>query len=119
MTRGDWLVVVTVIAAALLLAPTASAIVAPDGGSVVLRGPEGVTIVSVEESGRYVVTGHRGDVAFELEQGLIRAVFAECPDQVCLHSGAAAPGRPIICAPNGVSATLLLGPGEGLDAVSR
>jgi hypothetical protein len=119
VTRGDWLVVVTVIAAALLLAPTASAIVAPDGGSVVLRGPEGVTTVSIEESGRYVVSGHRGDVVFELERGLVRAVSAQCPDQICVHSGAVAPGRPVVCAPNGVSATLLLRRGEGLDAVSR
>lgn len=119
MTRGDWLVVVTVIAAALLLAPQAGAIVAPDGGSVVLRGPDGVTTVSVEESDRYVVPGRRGDVVFVVEDGLVSAASAECPDQICVHSGAAAPGRPIICAPNGVSATLLTGPGEGLDAVSR
>jgi len=119
VTRGDWLVVVTVIAAALLLAPQAGAIVAPYGGSVVLRGPEGVTTVTVMQSGRYVVPGRRGDVVFAVEEGLVSAVSAECPDQICVHSGAAAPGRPIICAPSGVSATMLPGRAEGLDAVSR
>jgi hypothetical protein len=119
VTRGDWLVVVTVIAAALLLAPQAGAIVGTGGGSVLLRGPEGVTTVSVEEAGRYVVPGRRGDVVFTVEQGLVSAESAECPDQICVHSGPAAPGRPIICAPNGVSATVLPGRGEGLDAVSR
>jgi hypothetical protein len=119
VTRGDWLVVVTVIAAALLLAPQAGAIVTPDGGSVVLRGPEGVTTVSLMESGRYVVPGRGGAVVFAVEDGLVSVVSAECPDQICLHSGAAAPGRPVICAPNGVSATMLSGRAEGLDAVSR
>ncbi|MBE0418431.1 MAG: NusG domain II-containing protein [Coriobacteriia bacterium] len=119
MTRGDTLVVVAVVALALLSAPTAGALVAPAGGMAVLRGPAGSTTVDLSSPGRYIVSGRTGDVVFEVDEGAITVTSADCPDQLCVRMGAAAPGRPVICAPNGVSATFANGPGESLDAVSR
>lgn len=119
MTRGDWLVVATIAAAALLFAPHAGAYLAPEPGSAVLRGPEGVTVVDLADPGRYVVPGRAGEVVFEVREGTVRAVSSTCPDQVCVHSGAASVGRPIVCAPNGVIAEMTGSHGEVLDAVSR
>ena len=119
MTRGDLLIIVTVVAVALLSAPTAGALLAPGAGSAVLRGPGGATSVDLSVPGRYVVPGRTGDVVFEVAEGSVFATSAECPDHLCVHMGSAAPGRPVVCAPNGVSATLTSQPGEGFDAVSR
>ncbi len=119
MTRGDRAIIVTVLAAALLMAPQAGALLAPEVGSVVLRGPRGVTEVDLSVPGRYMVEGRVGRVVFEVSDGALRAVESDCPDQICVHSGAAATGRPVICAPNGVSAAVVFAREEGLDAISR
>lgn len=119
MTRGDRIIIATVLAAALLMAPQAGALLAPEVGSVVLRGPRGATEVDPSVSGRYVVEGRVGDVVFEISDGALRAVASDCPDQVCVHTGTAAAGRPVICAPNGVSAAVVFSREEELDAISR
>lgn len=119
MTRGDILVLIAVVAVALLAAPSAIALLAPGGETAVLRGPEGVTAVDLSEPGRYVVPGRIGRVVFEVNDGVIFAAAADCPDRLCVHMGSAGPGRPVVCAPNGVSATLEGATSEDLDAVSR
>ncbi|MFU8891678.1 MAG: NusG domain II-containing protein [Anaerosomatales bacterium] len=118
MTRGDTLVVVAVVALALLSVPSAAAMLAPAGDAAILSGPAGSTTVELASPGTYVVEGHVGRVVFEVAGGEVIATAADCPDRLCVRMGAVAPGRPIVCAPNGVSATLASG-GEGLDAVSR
>ena len=119
MTRGDVLVVIAVVAIALLSVPSAGAMLAPAGDTAVLRGPAGSTTVDLSSPDGYVVEGRSGRVVFQVIGGEISAISAECPDHLCVRMGAAAPGRPVVCAPNGVSATLVSGRGEGLDAVSR
>jgi len=119
VTPGDRIIVATVLGIALLTATGAGALVAPEPGSAVLRGPGGVTVVDLDEPGRYVVPGRVGTVVFEVRDGALRAVESECPDHICVRSGAVAAGRPVVCAPNGVSAALVPVRGEGLDAVSR
>ena len=118
MTRGDVLVVIAVVALALLSVPSAAAMLAPAGEAVILRGPGGSTTVDLTSPGTYVVEGHSGRVVFSVTGGEVTAAAADCPDCLCVRMGAAAPGRPVVCAPNGVSATLARG-GERLDAVSR
>ncbi|MDF1541643.1 MAG: NusG domain II-containing protein [Anaerosomatales bacterium] len=117
MTRGDVLVAIAVVAVALLTVPSAVAMLAPAGDAAVLRGPAGSTTVSTTSPGTYVVEGHAGRVVFRVVGGQVMATAADCPDRLCVRMGAAAPGRPVVCAPNGVSATLERG--EELDAVSR
>lgn len=119
MTRGDKLIALIVMAVALLSASQAGALLAPSDGVVMLRGPQGVTAIDPSQDGVYVIAGHSGEVTFEAQGGEVRAVRADCPDHLCVRSGALAPGRPIVCAPNGVSATLVAREGRGLDAVSR
>lgn len=119
MTRGDIVVLLVIVAIALLAAPSAGALLAPAGETAVLRGPEGVTSVDLSIAGRHVVPGRVGRVVFEVEDGAIYAAAADCPDRLCVHMGSAAPGRPVVCAPNGVSATIEVAPERALDAVSR
>jgi hypothetical protein len=119
MTRGDVMVVVAVVAVALLSVPSAGAMLSPAGGAVVLCGPGGSTTVDLASPGTYVVEGRSGRVEFRVANGEVSAISAECPDHLCVSMGAAAPGRPVVCAPNGVSASIVSGRGEGLDAVSR
>jgi hypothetical protein len=119
MTRGDALVVIAIVALALLSVPSAGAMLAPAGGAAVLNGPGGSTNVDLSSPGTYVVEGHAGRVEFRVVDGKVFAASAECPDHLCVNMGAAAPGRPVVCAPNGVSASIVSGQGEGLDAISR
>lgn len=118
MTRGDLGIVaaiVVLLVGSLLLAATP----AFSTSDAVLQGPAGVTRVSLEKDASYVVQGEMGPVTFSVEQGVMRCVDSSCPDHLCVQSGALAPGRPIVCAPNGVIARLAtIGRGE-LDAVSR
>ena len=118
MTRADKLLVIAVLAAALLAAPAAGALSSPTD-HVALRGPDGVTVIDATVPGRYVVNGLHGAVTFESSGGSVRAVSAECPDGLCVRMGTAAPGRPVVCAPNGISATVVASPKGALDAVSR
>jgi hypothetical protein len=112
-------VVVAVVLLALLAVPMSGIALSHDGDSVLLSGPAGATKVSLDEPGRYEVVGSHGAVVFEVSDEGVRAVAAECPDGVCVRSGYARPGRPIVCAPNGVAATLSSGMNGDVDAVSR
>ncbi len=119
MTRGDLLIVIAVAGFALLAVPVAGvALVQPAEGAV-FSSPAGETRVALDAPGRYQVAGARGTVTFEVAEGQVRAIAAECPDGLCVNSGVARPGRPIVCAPNGVSAALTGGGAGELDAVSR
>ena len=49
----------------------------------------------------------------EVEQGRVRMVWADCPDQVCVNqSWSSSPSRPIVCLPNKVTVLLVGKPGE-------
>lgn len=48
----------------------------------------------------------------EVRRGEVRMVWANCPDQICVHqSWSASPAKPIVCLPNRV--TVLLTGGDG------
>ncbi len=119
MTRCDVLLLAALAAVALLMFPISSAVTSSGVSSAVIHSPSGTSGVSLDEPGRYEIAGAQGVVILEVENGRIRAVSAECPDHICVKSGFASPGRPIVCAPNGVSVTVTGIRGEGLDAVSR
>ncbi|HET6498859.1 MAG TPA: NusG domain II-containing protein, partial [Coriobacteriia bacterium] len=103
----------------LLSAPHALASLGADHEAVVVRGPEGVTTVPLADSARYVVPGHVGDVVVEVKDGAVRIVAADCPDHVCVRMGSGGPGRPLICAPNGVSVLTVADDAKEFDALSR
>lgn len=118
MTRGDLgiigAVVALVIGSLLLAAAPLSST-----SEVVIEGPYGVTHLSLAQDARYVVQGELGEVTFTVEDGVMRCVASPCPDQLCVHAGSLAPGRPIVCAPNRVIARFAGSARGELDAVSR
>ena len=57
-----------------------------------------------------------------VEPGRIRIVEADCPDKVCVKTGwIDGPGRPIACAPHGLTITIECegGGADDVDAVAR
>ena len=57
-----------------------------------------------------------------VEPGRIRVAEADCPDEVCVHTGwIDGPATPIACVPHGLTVTVARegDDGDGLDAVAR
>ncbi len=87
--------------------------------SAVITAPAGSTTVSLDTPSTYAVEGREGVVTVRVGDGRVWVAHAECPDSVCVRSGTAAPGRPVVCAPNGVAVSVRGSEGGGLDARSR
>lgn len=122
MTRADRILIAIVACIAIASVPLvymASAIAAGSRNVAVVEAPGGRTVLDLTKDGLYEIQGRRGVLHLRVAGNEVRAVDAECPDQVCVRSGAARPGRPIVCAPNGVSVSLSGSPKGGVDAVSR
>ena len=123
MTRWDIVLVVVLLGLSALAVPTVLLSVPSDAPSVVVRGPSGETIIPLDAEGLYHVQGEYGEVIFEAHAGHVRCIHSDCDDKVCVHAGDVGPGRPVVCAPNGVTAVLSEEDGAGrrteLDAVSR
>ncbi len=114
MNRWD-----TALACSILLVTAALWTVSPvSADEAILNGPNGSTSVNLSLDATYVVAGAVGSVEFSVRDGEIVCVDSSCSDGLCQHMGPLKPGRPIVCAPNGVIARFDR-PGGGLDAVSR
>lgn len=119
MTRADRVLLAVLVLVCVASVPAALAFAGTAGG-VVLRGPEGVTRVDLSHDATYVVPGRLGSVVFEVRDNSLRCISSECPNQICVHAGTLEPTKPIVCAPNGVSAVADRRTDRGeLDAVSR
>lgn len=103
---------VLLLAAVLWMVPSAT------GTSVVLQGPHGISRIDLSINASYEVAGTLGPVEFRVLDGRVSCTHSSCNDSICVRMGPLAPGRPIICAPNGVVARFDR-PGGALDAVSR
>lgn len=119
MTRGDRLLIVALAVACLLAWPIAAA-ARTSGESVEVSGPAGVTVVSLSEDRVLRVTGRTGELTVVVERGAVRVLEADCPDHVCVKTGAiSASGSVVACVPNGVVIRVGGGDGDGLDARIR
>lgn len=119
MTRGDRLLVLLVAVAVLVSVPLVSLASSKNSNAISVDAPGGRSSISLAHDGTYVIEGRSGRVVIEVAEGTARSVDAQCPDQLCVRMGEARPGRPIVCAPNGVSVSLGWNGGGALDAVSR
>lgn len=125
MTRWDIVLVVALLGLSAFGVPAVlAAAPLPDSApSVVVRGPGGETVIPLDAEGLYHVQGAYSEVVFEAHAGRVRCVRSECDDKICVNAGDVGPGRPVVCAPNGVTAVLSEKDGSGrragLDAVSR
>lgn len=122
MTRGDRILILVVACVTLFSIPfvsMASTALAGKADRAVVDAPGGRTTLDLSRDARYEIQGHQGVLCLSVVAGEVRAVDADCPDRVCVRSGVARPGRPIVCAPNGVSVSLSGSSRDGVDAVSR
>ncbi|MDZ4063901.1 MAG: NusG domain II-containing protein [Coriobacteriia bacterium] len=120
MTRADLRLLVVLVLVTVLSVPAVT-YAARGSDTVLVSGPAGRSQIPLSEPGRYVVPGAVGNVVFEVIAGQLVCVESDCPDQTCVREHVVRPGRPVVCAPNGVSAVMTSGNGRegGLDAVSR
>lgn len=116
MTRADRILIAVLVACAVLSAPLVTWAM-PRSESVTISGPAGVTRIDPSVDATYHVTGRIGPVTVVSQAGQVRVTDSTCPDGICVRSGALGPGRPLVCAPNGV--VVSFGGQGGLDAVSR
>ena len=119
MTRGDAAIVGVVILCALASVPVALAGASAGSDAVIISGPGGTTAIDPRVDGAYAIEGRTGTVIVQASDGEVWVASADCPDRLCVRSGLVRPGRPVVCAPNGVSVRCAIGSGGGLDAVSR
>lgn len=121
MTRGDRFLIGLVALAIVASVPISAAALVGGGHAARVKGPAGSTKLDLRHDGTYTIEGRTGDVVVRVTDGAARCVSADCPDKVCVHSGEARPGRPIVCAPNGVTVSVASDRTDdrSIDAVSR
>jgi hypothetical protein len=119
VTRADRLLIVVLAVVALLAWPLAAS-AGSAGARVEITGPDGFTGVSLADEASLVVAGSSGEVLVEVSGDHVRVAEADCPDQVCVRTGAvAAAGSVIACVPNGVVVRVTGGESDGFDARIR
>lgn len=119
MTRADRLLVVALAVLALIAWPLVAA-AAGSGQRVTISGPAGESVVALSEPGTLLVEGRAGTVCVVIEGETVRVTEADCPDQVCVKTGAiSSAGAVIACVPNGVVVQVEGGGDGGLDARIR
>jgi len=118
VTRADRILLIALVACVVLSVPLVSWAM-PAGEAVTISGPFGVTRVDPGTDSVFRVQGRVGVVTVVVRDGQVFCSESDCPDSVCVHMGSLAPGRPIVCAPNGVTVAYAEGRNGALDAVSR
>lgn len=127
--KAELLFVVAVLAVAVggfALAHAAGA-AHPDGHAVATIARDGavvdtIDLDAVDEAYTLRLDDERGMNVVAVEPGRIRVVEADCPDEVCVHTGwIDGPATPIACVPHGLTITVERegGAPDGLDAVAR
>jgi hypothetical protein len=124
ITRGDVTLFVILLIAALLAIPMSVMAAGENDGTATISGPYGETVVDLAEPAVYVIEGRSGEVVFEVADSELVCASSSCEEQVCVKLHAVTRSRPVVCAPNGVSATMSYATSEEraegeLDAVSR
>lgn len=119
MTSADRVLLVALVALAVFAVPITQLVAGSSAGSAVVRGPQGRSVIELSENATYRVQGHTGEVVLVVVAGEIGVESSTCPDKLCMRSGALRAGRPIVCAPNGVTVVFGSVHGGELDAVSR
>lgn len=116
---GDLLAAAVVLVAALA---SALALFWPRqaGQAVVVQTPSGDQVWPLNENAVYDVAGNGGlTLTVEVADGRVRVRAADCPDQVCVHTGwLSRDGDVAACVPAGVSVRVSGGAESPVDAVT-
>lgn len=89
------------------------------GDCAVVHTPTEDLRLPLSEDALVTVTGHDGlTVTVAVGNGAVRVEAADCPDQVCVHTGTLSKnGQTAACLPSGVTVTVQST--DGPDAVAR
>lgn len=100
-------IVFTVVIAAAVLLIWFVTLPRADGQTVVFRqNGEVIAVLPLGEDAVYEVTGQYRNV-FKIEDGALFVAETDCPNHQCERTGAVSrAGEAIVCAPNGVTATI-------------
>ncbi|MCR5774187.1 MAG: NusG domain II-containing protein [Lachnospiraceae bacterium] len=83
----------------------------------VTKDRETVGVYSLDEDRIVEIDGSN---TFEIKDGRVRMVSADCPDRVCVHSREiSSDGESIVCLPNHVVLKITGGEGGGIDAITE
>lgn len=99
------------LAAALSLLPLPLLLCQDGAGARVTVAQHGAVLYEGPLSRDATVETPDGGNVVEIRGGEARMAHASCPDGLCLH-GAARPGMPLVCLPNGVTVTVTAGEEE-------
>ena len=72
----------------------------------------------LSEPGEYRISDGDSYNVIEITEGGVRMKEADCPDQICVHSGwLSREGQSAACIPAGIAVKITGGQGDGVDAV--
>ena len=92
----------------------------PQGVYVRIDAPIGTQLLSLSEDTTLTVYGHGHTLTVEIKNDAVRVVEADCPDRVCVHTGAISrEAQTIACVPSSVVITVVTPEGPSVDAVTR
>lgn len=119
MSRSDRALIAGIALLAVMAWPIAAA--ASGAGRVaIVSGPSGSTSLQLAEDSETEIVGRLGTVRVRVRGGAVSVTESECPDHVCLDTGAvSAPGSVIACVPNAVIVRVGGGDADGFDARVR
>ena len=123
MHRKRWFRWGDLIPAAICIALAAVLAVRPffaaAGECAVVHTPTDDVRLPLAEDTTLTVTGHGGlTVTVTVQNGTVRVSQADCPDQVCVHTGVLSKnGQSAACLPSGITVTVQSD--DGPDAVAR
>lgn len=121
--KGDWFVIILVVAAAVGIF-IAQLAFAKSGSKAVVTTPSKTITLSLSTDTQTVLQGDNGiEVTIVVEGGRIRFEQSNCPDKICVHSGwLSKSGQSAACVPAGIAISVSgdnASQSEPLDAIAE
>lgn len=91
----------------------------PGSCAEVWRNGAKIQEIPLSRNADYVIAGAEGNLYAEVRDGVLRVTDADCPDHVCVNTGAISrEGQTIICLPNRVELRIPRTEKTGVDGIA-
>ena len=102
ISKQDIIIIAAVAACAIAL--TAVLLFMPKGGYAVIEYDGNTVVYDLSSDGEYVFESRGYTLIVEIKDGKVRVKEADCPDRICVGTGAISKsGSAIVCVPAGFS----------------